>query len=135
MFKSEQNPLLLLENVEKVCFVSSENYEIENVERVESGDKFYYFCPLSVAKTNFQKLSQNCSGIQVYLPASEYQNVCKKLHFQLIKQEKYNEMLLFYGYSASQKQNVIIDGRNCNIQIAIDKDNMIVGTPIILTGY
>ena len=65
----------------------------------------------------------------------DYKSLIKKLDATLICEESVKEVKSFYFYTKSLSKNEIIKGEKVNLQIAISKEKIVIGTPIIYGGY
>ena len=134
-FKVERNPLFELSNVERVCFVSAESYQNKSVEVVPCGDKFFNFCSLSVAKDNLDSFKKNIDGLQFYLNESTLEELVLQLNCQKVETSAIDGMTIYYGYTPYYQDSVYLDGKKVNIQIVLKEGKVVVGFPMILTGY
>ena len=135
--KTQTNPLFLHKDVESVCFASATNYEKENldVESVACGDVFFNYCSLSTARQNLQKLKKNATCIQFYLADSDIIDLLGELKCQNITESQFDNICLYSGYSPFCQSAVFVDGKKTNVQIAVSNDEIVIGFPVILTGY
>lgn len=132
--KNESVDLLLNDfRVENVCFVTAENVESEEVEPVMCGNKYFNYCTVDVAKKLINEIDYD--AIQLYLNTESFENLKKTLKYQNVKIEKFNELAVFYGYTPLYQDCVYMDNKKVNMQLVLRDDILIVGFPMILTGY
>lgn len=135
LVKFEENPLWKFDNIGKVCFVSAENYQSDEIESVKCGDKFFNFCSLKTAKERIKLLSKNADGMQFYLQNGALDTIFDKLKYQQVSQVDIDDLTVYCGYTPYFQDCVYLDGKKVNVQIAAIGDDVIVGFPMILTGY
>lgn len=136
LVKNETNPLYSLENVEKVCFVSASDFqEIDDVESVACGDKFFNFCTLDVAKQNLENLNNNSDAVQFYLNGNDVDKLFKQTKCQIVSTSQIEDLTVYCGYTPYCQTCVYLDGKKVNMQVAVADGNIVVGFPMILTGY
>lgn len=133
--KVETNPLFSLSGVEKVCFISSQKYESVDLECVENGDKFFNFCTLENAKENLSEYQKYMDGMQFYLKNSSYEALKNRLKIELVSVQEVDGMKIYCGYTPYVQFNILLNDKKVNIQIAEKADEIVVGFPLILTGY
>lgn len=133
--KVETNPLFSLSGVEKVCFISSQKYESVDLECVENVDKFFNFCTLENAKENLSEYQKYMDGMQFYLKNSSYEALKNRLKIELVSVQEVECMKIYCGYTPYVQFNILLNDKKVNIQIAEKTDEIVVGFPLILTGY
>ena len=75
------------------------------------------------------------SAVQFYLKNQDLKALQEKLKYKHISQTTLENLTVYCGYSPYGQDSVYVDGQKANIQIAVEKDLIIVGFPLILTGY
>lgn len=132
--KNESVDFLLNDfRVENVCFVTAENVESEEVEPVMCGNKYFNYCTVDVAKKLINEIDYD--AIQLYLNTESFENLKKTLKYQNVKMEKIDNLCIFYGYTPFYQDCVYIDNKKVNVQFVLNDNNLVVGFPMILTGY
>ncbi len=132
-FADKTTQIFDVSGVEEVCFVSDDEFDGE-FEHVSCGDKIFNYCTFEEAKKNLALVKQSDS-VQFYTDESEIDSILKKIHFEKLSSEEVEGIQISYGYSPSYKKFVYVDGKKVNVQVAKTADGVIVGFPIILTGY
>lgn len=122
-----------LNAVEEICFVSNERFEGFN--QVECGNKIFNYGTLSQAKNNLSALKQKSDSFQFCLEEIELDSLFKLLKFQEIKTSEIDDIMIIYGYTPYGEKSIYLDGKKVNVQIAVRENKLIVGFPMILTGY
>lgn len=134
-FKSQTSPIFSLENIGKVCFVNEKSFDIENVENIESGNLFYNYCSLETAKKNLDLLQKNSKGVQLYCEKVDLDYVLKTLKAEIVSQNEIDNMKIVYCYTPFYDKAVFEDGKKINLQIAMKDEQVVLGFPLILTGF
>ena len=79
-------------------------------------------------------VKNNIQSVQFYFDKND-ESVMKKLKFTLVNEKQIEDIKVLEGYSPLCGAGYQIDQKNINVQIAIKGDEIVVGTPLILTGY
>ncbi len=119
--------------VSEVCFVSNEKFEGE-FEVVPCGEKFFNFCSFQNAKDN-ANLIKNSDAVQFYTDQDNIKKLLSDIKFQQLSSEEVEEIQILYGYTPYYDSSILLDGKKVNVQIAMTSEKIVVGFPIILTGY
>ena len=133
LFKTESNPLFSCKNVEKVCFISSN--EIEEAQSVKCGDKVFNYCTLQQANEMMSDLKSELDGIEFYIKDITFERLCEILKAEVVSQSKIGELNVFCCYTPYQQNCVVINGKKINVQIAVYEDMVLAGFPMLLTGF
>jgi hypothetical protein len=132
-FSSQTNQIFDLCDANQVCFVSDESFEGE-FETVECGDKFFNYCTLEEAK-NKSELLKNSDAVQLYLDTQNAKDLIKKLNFTQFLTETVSGYEILYGYTPLYPDSIYLEGKKINVQIAWRDESVVVGFPLILTGF
>lgn len=133
-FKVEKNPLFDIDGVTKVCFVSNQDLSKYDMQAQRCGDMFFNFCDQKTAKEKVKIIKNKIQSVQFYFDKND-ESVMKKLKFTLVNEKEIENIKVLEGYSPLCGAGYQIDKKNINVQIAIKGDEIVVGTPLILTGY
>ncbi|MBR1890783.1 MAG: YwmB family TATA-box binding protein [Clostridia bacterium] len=117
----------------QVCLVAKEKLDEEDVNCIECGNMFFNYCSKETAKKLIQK--QDFDAIECYCMDKTYVQIKKLLQIQEVTKEKYGKLVVYTGYTSKFDGHVVVDGRNVNVQIAVSDERVVVGFPLILTGY
>ncbi len=105
-------------------------------EKIKTGNGYIIISSLrnseNVLSENRNIIGQSLSfegNTEIYL---EYKN---RLNLVVVKEESVLEIKTLYGYTPKIKNFILIDGQKVNIQMALNKNIISVGTPIILGSY
>ncbi len=134
-FNSKVLPLFNFNGVEKVCFVSANKYESADFDSVPCGDNFFNYCSLETAKKNLDEIKHNMVGIQFYINSEDVDSVLDALNATFVFNETVGDVVVYYAYTTYYDDSVFLNGKKINVQIATYQDKLIVGFPMILTGF
>ena len=135
MYKQEINPVWGLSNIQKVCFVSKDKFEQTGFENVICGDLFFNFCSSDVAKNDLKNYQAKSLSIQLYFENAKLNNLIKTLKIDNIKEEILDNVKVLTGYSPYFQDSILFDGKKINVQIGITQNLIILGNPLIFTGF
>lgn len=122
------------EGLEKVCFVTDLTHS-EDENAVISGNDVYITVGVSEAKETMGKLD-NIKGYVLY-----FNNDCDKDKLLNIfldySSDEYlvGNTRIINGYSSKYSDFRLVDGKKYNVQVAFSEENVLVGFPMILTGF
>lgn len=119
--------------VEEVCLVSESKYERAS-ESIACGDKFFNYCSFEEAKKGVSEI-KDCDAIQFYTDENQLKGILKTIKFIELYSEEVEGLKLVYGFSACYPSAVMLEGKKVNVQIAERDGRVILGFPMILTGY
>lgn len=131
-FEGLSKGIFVAEGIEQVCFVSGKQYE--DFESVQCGEKFFNYCSYEKAKEK-AFLVKNCDAVQFYTNEESLKAVLDKINYQQLYSEVVEGIEIGYGYSPCYASSVFIDGKKVNVQIARKDGKVVIGFPMILTGY
>ena len=129
--KGEQ--IFAVDGVDRVCFVSNSKYDGE-FESVQCGEKFFNFCTFDEAKEKVS-LVKSADAVQFYAEEVGLDSILRKIKFQQLSSEEVEGIEVCYGYSPCYSSAVMLDGKKVNVQIAKIDGRVIVGFPMIMTGF
>lgn len=133
--KVDTNPLFYLDGVEKVCFVSERNLQSDDVESVQSGDLFFNYCSLETARENFKSFKLKLKGLQFYFENFDAEKILKQLKCEVLTTTEIEGMKVLCGFTPYYDDNILLNNHKVNVQIAQTENGVVVGFPLILTGY
>lgn len=126
---------------EKILFLSAggevsfylENYqEIEGCETIKNGAG----CVIKTDVENAKKINKkinNCSGFSIEFYSENISDFLNEIN--IIKIEKISDLTIYYGYFNGLINSINIENKKINIQIAINNEKIVIGSPIILGDY
>ncbi len=119
--------------VDEVCFVSGEKCETA-FETVQCGDKYFNYFSFDEAKKEVSHL-KNLDAVQFYADQTELDTILKEIKFVSLLSEQIENIEIVYGFSPLYNKAIYLEGKKVNVQIAKVQDRVILGFPMILTGY
>ena len=130
--KNSSNPLFTLAETDRVCLIV-EDGSLSEGEIIDSGSVDFVY----MSKEEALKATKNVilHGVEFYLSNIEVEEIIKILKADVIKESEIGGLNLIYAYSPFYQDNITMDGKKVNVQLALKGDEIIAGFPIILTGY
>lgn len=132
-FVDKAEAIFMASGVDRVCFVSSTKYD-GDFETVQCGDKFFNYCTSEQAREN-AALVKKADAVQFYAEQDKLENLLRQIHFQELYNETVEGIEICYGYSPCYSSAVLLEGKKVNVQVAKVDGQVIVGFPMIMTGY
>lgn len=132
-FSDNTEQIFAVGGVDKVCFVSNDKFEGE-FESVQCGEKFFNFCTFEEAKSKVV-LVKDSDAVQFYAEEVELDAMLKQIKFQQLFSEEVEGIEVCYGYCPCYKSAILLDGKKVNVQIAKIDGQVILGFPMIMTGF
>jgi len=103
-----------------------------------------YFVKITEGKQQYEKQEKtefslnelkDLEGVIMTFEGKEIEEVSGSLNVKLIKEERVDDMEIIYGYTDMYNDSIILDGKKANVQMLKSQDKVIVGLPIILSGF
>lgn len=132
-FPRGQSGIFDVAGVNEVCFVANEKFEGE-FETIACGEKFFNFCSFQNAKDN-ANLIKDSDAVQFYTDQDNIEKLLSDIKFQQLSSEEVEGIQILYGYTPYYNSSILLEGKKVNVQIAMTDEKIVVGFPIILTGY
>lgn len=130
--KDSSNPLFTLAETDRVCLIV-EDGSLSEGEIIDSGSvDFVYMSKEEGLKAIKQVRVQ---GLEFYLSDISLDDVLQLLKADVVEKSEIGGLNLIYAYSPFYQDNITMDGKKVNVQLALKGDEIIAGFPIILTGY
>lgn len=114
------------------------NEKIDNANVINLGNGFI----VTTNNKNVASIKSKVSGIlgesvKFLTTKNSINKIIKMYDITVFKEENIGEIATLYGYSANKNftNNVLVDNKKVNIQIAFNKNVITVGTPLILGDY
>ena len=127
-----QSPSLPFEEASNACFVVDK--EIEGFDQIKNGNE--YLTQVYEDFENFYNLyTENIKGFNLYFKSLDINQFAKKINGQIYQSQSVENIEMYYGYTAMFKDFRYLQGRKVNVQIAVKENEVIVGFPLILTGF
>ena len=119
----------------KLCVVSKEDIELpQSTQKIKNGEQFYYLFDQNFDKalSNFDKID----GLNTYYQKDfKKEELLKKHDVQSYYTSSSAGIEIVYGYTNSYHDFRYVNGKKINIQIAFTDTEVVVGFPLILTGF
>lgn len=132
-FSQNKAQIFDVEGVSEVCFVSNEKFE-GDFEAISCGEKFFNYCTFENAKEN-AGLINSSDAVQFYTDQESIEKLLSDIKFEQLTKEEVEDIVILYGYTPYYSSSIFLDGKKINVQIALTDEKVVVGFPIILTGY
>ncbi len=119
-------------------FYSLENLQDSRVDVVKSGNGYLLSCDTSVAGDIYKTLNQSSLQGESFCfrgDRSSAFKIIEELSANVLKAEDFGGIYIVYAYTQKLLSSTLIGGEKVNIQIAVNKNLVTVGTPLILGGY
>ena len=122
-------------NYEKLVIVSKLNSLFE-IESVKNGSDYYYTFDKILGEKVLKNINKEEIESIVFYFDRDYslKKIQNKMDY-IYKGGSVSELEIYYGYDKDYSDYRIIDGKKVNVQIVKNSTNIIVGYPLILTGY
>lgn len=131
-YKTDSNPIFDLK-AEQVCFVSEKT--LKGCSGVQCGDVIFNYCSYEEAVSNLNDLEKESTAVQLYYEDLSFEVLLSFMKANVVVEEEVDGVLVYYLYSPYCKERVLVQNKFVNMQVVLKGHNLIVGMPIILTGY
>ena len=133
MFASKQE--FDYQGVEKVAVVSTQALQLENAGIIQNGGQNIY--SLSVEDYLRQKdLIKDYDGLVFFYPqGTSFEKLKDIWQISWHYKSKMEQMQIVYAFSPLVEDFVFLSGKKVNFQIAWSQSGVMVGLPLILTGF
>ncbi|MGN0961371.1 MAG: hypothetical protein ACI4PF_04140 [Christensenellales bacterium] len=65
----------------------------------------------------------------------KYENIFELLDIEMVSKKEVSGRIIVEGYTSKLNNNLIINNRKVNIQISLDNDSLIIGSPLIKNSF
>lgn len=136
LYAGEQS-LNSYDGLEKVVFVSGENYETDNekISVIISGSDFYVMTPVEFAGTVKEELSYIKGYVLYFSKEADEDSLLESLMDYHSTESYQTGVKVVNGYTSKYSDYRYIEGKKYNVQVAFTEDAILVGYPLILTGF
>lgn len=113
---------------ERAVIVTSD--KIEGREGVKNGNDFYY----TFYDKEFEEYEENAKALVFYLEKFD----CKKFlrgSDEVFKCQDVEGMQIYEGYNKAFDKSIFVEGKKINFQLVINGDRIVLGIPMIVTGF
>lgn len=125
------SPVLPFDNAARASFVLEE--KVEGYDYVQNGDE-YIVEVYSDIERFYQKYSDQIKGFNLYF-SENVEQIIQTLSGQIYRSQDVEGMKIYYGYTNLYNDFRYVSGKKINVQIAEQEKQVIVGFPLILTGF
>lgn len=125
------SPTLPFDNAARASFVLEE--KVEGYDYVQNGDE-YIVEVYSDIERFYQKYSDQIKGFNLYF-SENVEQIIQTLSGQIYRSQDVEGMKIYYGYTNLYNDFRYVSGKKINVQIAEQEKQVIVGFPLILTGF
>ena len=125
------SPALPFDNAARASFVLEE--KVEGYDYVQNGDE-YIVEVYSDIERFYQKYSDQIKGFNLYF-SENVEQIIQTLSGQIYRSQDVEGMKIYYGYTNLYNDFRYVSGKKINVQIAEQEKQVIVGFPLILTGF
>lgn len=119
-----------------VCFVTNVQADIqdEDVKIVPSGNQYYIYMPIRL-HDKYLSLAGICGYVYYYPPSVQVDTLQAKLMQFASSYQTIGKTRVVTGYTNRFADFCMVNGKKANIQLAVTEESIIVGYPMILTGF
>ena len=125
------SPSLPFSSAVRASFVLKQ--QVEGYDYVQNGDE-YIVEVYSDIESFYQKYSDKIKGFNLYFSENAEQ-IIQTLSGQIYRSQDVEGMKIYYGYTNLYNDFRYVSGKKINVQIAEQENQVIVGFPLILTGF
>ncbi len=125
-----------LDGVLEVEIVSTKEYLVEeNIDVIKNGNQYIYHLSKD-DYINYAQIFDDYDGIVFkYDKKTTFAELENKWKITNFYQSNVEEMTIYYGYTSKYSDFRLINGKKINIQIAFTEYGVMLGLPLILTGF
>lgn len=123
-----------LEGIESAKFVmTAAMAQNEGLDFVQSGEDAIVEIKQSDLKEKYQKYSPKSVVLEFDKGKTQY--ITDFLNLSLASEQEIDGMKIIYGYTSFYKDSQCVDGKKINVMLVEKDDCVLVGFPIIMTGF
>ncbi len=131
-FKSDD--IFSIPNINSVCFVADYSaVKDKNLDFVECGNDAIVFSNIEDAREIYYDLEPKCTVLSLQNTSLDQIKDLLKINYSF--NQDLEGLTITYGYTPSFDKFQYVDGKKINVQIVEKSDEMLIGFPIIMTGY
>lgn len=121
-------------SADRVCVVAGESIDLQEAQVVQTSGAYYITLPINKLEQAKEQL-KSIKGYVYYFNNNINRSKFNSFFDFKFKESKVGDIVVWTGYTSSYKDYRIVNGKKVNIQLAFTKDEVIVGYPLILTGF
>ncbi len=134
VYINKDKGLFNYKNITKVCIISKNSDIFAKEEVVKNGSQFYYILSREEAEDNVKTFDE-IDGVVLYLENSNVEKIASYYHISYHQGKDIEDYKIYYGYTPRYSKFQFINGRKINAQIVVGNEQIILGFPMILTGF
>ena len=131
----KQDILFDNQQISRACVISKYKNNFDDCEYIiKNGNQYLHYASRESIKSQMKNFKQ-VDGIVLYFEQSSLKEL---VAFYKIDYFKGGDLLgyqVFYGYTTFYSDYKYISNKKINVQIAVASDHIIIGFPMILTGF
>ena len=119
-------------------FYLTEFVELDSAETIRNGDGWIVRCAIERARSIKKEIGENIEGesFTIYGGKEIVNKIIDKAQASIVKEGKTGDVYCYYLYSGKiNARSITVFDRKVNLQIAVSKNEITVGYPIILGSY
>ncbi len=110
------------------------NRQIEGFDCLRNGEQYIIDIYSDIEKF-YNSYCNEIVGVNLYFKSLDINQFQKNVNGRIFKTQEVEEMQMYQGYTNLYKDFRYVNGKKINIQIAVKENEVIVGFPLILTGF
>ena len=126
------SPSLPMGNATRASFVMENS--LEGYDYIQNGEQFIIDV-YSDIESFYAIRSQDIIGFNLYFQTLDINDFANSVNGQIFKRQSVEGIEIYEGYTNCYKDFRYVGGQKINIQIAVKEKEVIVGFPLILTGF
>lgn len=119
------------------CFYTSNAcIDAKEVNVVKNGDMYFVSCESNIAKKIKQQLdSVDGESISFQGTKNDALNFLSQFDYEIVFSEVVEDIFIIYAYCPKITNYVYVNNQKINIELAVNKSNITIGTPLIIGSY
>lgn len=119
------------------CFYTNNaNISVDGASVVKNGDMFFVSCKSNVAQNVKQQLD-NIDGESISFQGTKNDALkfLSQFNYEIVFSEMVEDIFIIYAYCPTIANCVYVNNQKINIELAVNKSNITIGTPLIIGSY
>ena len=129
------SPKVQYDGLEKVCFVTSGEVDFQDEKVLTSGNQSYVTVDAARADEIRKQLAQIDGYILYFSPKTSVESLLEQFFDYKNPSYLLAGYTIYDGYTSKYFDFCMLNGRKYNVQLAVTPEAIIVGFPMILTGF
>lgn len=121
----------------RYCFYTSNaNIDVDEVDVVKNGDMYFVSCKSNFAQNVKQQLdSIDGESISFQGTKNDALKFLSQFDYEIVFTEMVEDIFIIYAYCPKITNCVYVNNQKINIELAVNKSNITIGTPLIIGSY